>query len=72
MPVMKKFAAVLGRTFFHPGGHTMLLIIALLFFALWIASAIASFTLNGLAHLLLIGAIALVLIRLMRGRQRPI
>jgi hypothetical protein len=46
----------------------MLLAIALLLFLLWGAGLVASYTMGGLIHILLVVAIIVVALRVIRGR----
>jgi hypothetical protein len=47
----------------------MLLIIAFLILALWIAGIVTSYTIGGLIHLLLGLAVVLVVLQVFRGRK---
>lgn len=46
----------------------MLWIIAVILFVLWALGMLASFTLNGFIHILLVVAVIVVLIRIIQGR----
>lgn len=47
----------------------MLLTIALVMFVLWGLGLITSYTMGGLIHILLVGAIIVVLVRVIQGRR---
>jgi hypothetical protein len=50
------------------GGFKMLWAVCALFLALWLVSMAVSVTLGGLAHLLLVAAIAVILFRVWQGK----
>lgn len=47
----------------------MLLTIALVMFVLWGLGLVTSYTMGGLIHILLVGAIIVVLVRVIQGRR---
>jgi hypothetical protein len=47
----------------------LFLILAAVFFVIWLSLVIASFTMSGVAHLLLALAIVFVAVHFMRGRR---
>lgn len=47
----------------------MLITVAIVLFALWLLGVLTRFTLGGLIHILLIVAIAVVIVRLIRGKK---
>lgn len=49
----------------------MLYTIAAILLALWIVGSLTAFTAGGLLHLLLVGAVVLVLFQLITGRRVP-
>jgi Family of unknown function (DUF5670) len=53
----------------HCGGNAMLWTIFVVLLILWLLGVVTSYTLGGFIHLLLILAIAVVLIRLIQGRN---
>jgi hypothetical protein len=52
-----------------PGGFEMLWTIFVLLLVLWLLGMVSSYTLGGFIHILLVVAIAVVLIRLIQGRN---
>ena len=47
----------------------MLWTIVLIMLALWLLGLVSSYTMGGLIHLLLVGAIVMVRVRLIQGRR---
>jgi hypothetical protein len=50
----------------------LFLILAAAFFVIWLALVITSYTLSGMAHLLLGVAIVFIVVHFMRGRRRAV
>lgn len=48
----------------------MLWTLAVIFLLLWAVGLVTSYTLGGFIHILLIGAIIVVVVRLIQGRRR--
>jgi hypothetical protein len=53
----------------QPREATMLMTILVLLLVLWLLGVVSSYTLGGFIHILLILAIAIVLIRVIQGRN---
>ena len=51
------------------GGRTMLNTILVLLIVLWLLGMVSSYTLGGFIHLLLVLAVAVILIRVIQGRN---
>jgi hypothetical protein len=62
------FGVHFAQSLSSQGGFQMLTLIALVLFLLWVFGFIASYTLGGFIHILLVAAIMMVLLRVIRGK----